>query len=66
MYPESGDSNGALESSKKAQAILEVVSREEPENQEVRRALAAPISRSAMCSIFQAIPPAHSIILAKR
>ena len=40
MYPNLGDSNGALASSQKARAILEIVSREEPENQEVRRSLA--------------------------
>ena len=40
MFPNLGDSKGALESSTKALAILETVSREEPQNQQARLALA--------------------------
>jgi eukaryotic-like serine/threonine-protein kinase len=40
MFPNLGDSKGALESSNKALAILETLSRSEPENQQVRLALA--------------------------
>ncbi len=41
MFPNLGDSKGALESSRKALAILETLSRAEPENQGVRLSLAA-------------------------
>lgn len=41
MFPNLGDSKGALESFRKALAILETLSRAEPENQEVRLALAS-------------------------
>lgn len=40
MFPNLGDSKGALESSRKSLAILENLSREEPENQQVRLTLA--------------------------
>lgn len=40
MFPNLGDSKGSLESSRKALAILETLSRAEPENQQVRLALA--------------------------
>jgi non-specific serine/threonine protein kinase/serine/threonine-protein kinase len=40
MFPNLGDSKGALESSRKALAILETLSRAEPENQQVRLSLA--------------------------
>jgi len=40
MFPNLGDSKGALESSRKALAILETVSNAEPNNQQVRLALA--------------------------
>lgn len=40
MYPNLGDSNGALESSRKSLAILEAVSRAEPNNQHVLQAIA--------------------------
>ncbi len=41
MFPNLGDSKGALESSRKALAIRETLSREEPENRQVRLALAS-------------------------
>src|SRR5205807_6271763 len=41
MFPNLGDSKGALESSNKALAILETLSQAEPENQQVRLALAS-------------------------
>ena len=41
MFPNLGDSKGALDSSRKALAILENLSRAEPENQQVRLALAS-------------------------
>src|SRR3954466_3302879 len=41
MFPNLGDSKGALESSRKSLAILETLSRAEPENQQVRLALAS-------------------------
>jgi tetratricopeptide (TPR) repeat protein len=41
MFPNLGDSKGALESSRKALAILETVSQAEPENQQVRLGLAS-------------------------
>ncbi len=40
IFPNLGDSKGALESSRKSLAILEPLSRDEPENQEFRRSLA--------------------------
>jgi len=40
LYPNLGDTRGALESSRKSLAILEILSREEPENQQVRLSLA--------------------------
>lgn len=40
MYPNLGDSKGALESSTKALAILESLARVEPDNQQVQLALA--------------------------
>jgi eukaryotic-like serine/threonine-protein kinase len=41
MFPNLGDSRGALQSSRKALAILESLARTEPENQQVRLALAS-------------------------
>jgi len=41
MYPNLGDSKGALESSRKALAILESLARLEPENQKIRLDLAS-------------------------
>jgi len=41
MYPNLGDSKGALESSRKALAILESLARTEPENQKIRLDLAS-------------------------
>jgi tetratricopeptide (TPR) repeat protein len=41
MFPNLGDSKGALESSRKALAILETLALAEPENQQVRLALAS-------------------------
>ncbi len=41
MFPNLGDSKGALQSSAKALAILESLARTDPENQQVRLALAA-------------------------
>ena len=41
MFPNLGDSKGALQSSTKALAILESLARTDPENQQVRLALAA-------------------------
>ncbi len=41
MFPNLGDSKGSLESCRKAQAILETLSRAEPENQQARTSLAA-------------------------
>jgi len=40
IFPNLGDLKGALESARKSLAILETLSRDEPENQEVRRLLA--------------------------
>lgn len=40
MFPNLGDSKGALESSRKSLSILEAVSRAEPNNQQVRLAIA--------------------------
>ena len=67
MYPNLGDSKGALESSRKALAILESLARTEPENQQVQSGACGGLtSRSAMCSTFQAIPLAQLRILVRR